>query len=49
MTNRPERLPAPPSPEPAGFPDADELAILRAWYSGLPVRQAVARYLPARP
>ncbi|WP_028223509.1 site-specific integrase [Paraburkholderia oxyphila] len=48
MTNRPARLPAPPSTEPAGFPDADELAMLRAWYSGLPVRQAVARYLPAR-
>ncbi|QBR03927.1 site-specific integrase [Paraburkholderia pallida] len=48
MTNRPDRLPAPPSPEPAGFPDADELAMLRAWHSGLSVRQAVARYLPAR-
>ncbi|SDD16589.1 site-specific integrase [Paraburkholderia lycopersici] len=34
--------------EPPGFPDADELAVLRAWYAGLPVRQAVARYLPAR-
>ncbi|WP_421042983.1 phage integrase family protein [Paraburkholderia sp. A2RI-6] len=42
------RVPAPPAPEPAGFPDADELAMLRAWYSGLAVRQAVARYLPAR-
>ncbi|CAB3807636.1 Tyrosine recombinase XerC [Paraburkholderia caffeinitolerans] len=40
--------PAPASPEPTGFPDADELAMLRAWYSGLAVRQAVARYLPAR-
>jgi site-specific recombinase XerD len=35
------------SSEADGFPDADELAVLRAWYSGLPVRQAVARYLPA--
>lgn len=34
--------------EPAGFPDADELAMLRAWYAGLPVRQAVVRYLPSR-
>ncbi|WP_420800189.1 phage integrase family protein [Paraburkholderia tagetis] len=42
------RVPAPPAPEPAGFPDADELAMLRAWYSGLAVRQAVARYLPGR-
>lgn len=32
----------------AGFPDADELAALRAWYAGMPVRQAVERYLPAR-
>ena len=32
--------------EPPGFPDADELAVLRAWYAGLAVRQAVARYLP---
>ncbi|ACC76536.1 phage integrase family protein (plasmid) [Paraburkholderia phymatum STM815] len=30
-----------------GFPDADELAVLRAWYAGVSVRQAVARYLPA--
>ncbi|CAD6560742.1 phage integrase family protein [Paraburkholderia sabiae] len=33
--------------EPAGFPDADELAVLRAWYAGVPVRQAVERYLPS--
>jgi len=30
---------------PVGFPSADELAALRAWYSGLPARQAVVRYL----
>ena len=33
---------------PRGFPDADGLAALRAWYAGLAVREAVARYLPAR-
>ena len=33
---------------PAGFPDADELAVLRAWYAGMPVRKAVERYLPQR-
>jgi len=31
--------------EPAGFPGADELAALRAWYEGLGARDAVARYL----
>ncbi|MFM0213893.1 site-specific integrase [Paraburkholderia sediminicola] len=36
-----------PEPHPADFPDADELAMLRAWYAGMPVRQAVERYLPA--
>ncbi len=43
-------LPPPPDPEtlPAGFPDADELAALRAWYAGMPVRKAVERYLPER-
>ncbi|WP_246024949.1 site-specific integrase [Paraburkholderia dinghuensis] len=48
---RPDPLSAPaasPTPaEPRGFPDAGELAMLRAWYAGVPVRQAVARYLPA--
>ena len=40
-------LPSPASTAtPTGFPDADELALLRAWYEGLPTRQAVARYLP---
>jgi site-specific recombinase XerD len=29
------------------FPDADALAALRAWYAGLPVRDAVERYLSA--
>ncbi len=38
---------APALAVPPGFPNADELAVLRAWYAGLPVRQAVARYLPA--
>ncbi len=47
MKTRPARLPAPSLDEPAGFPDADELAVLRAWYAGVPVRQAVARYLPS--
>ncbi|WP_176050998.1 site-specific integrase [Burkholderia sp. BCC1644] len=46
------RLISPPSPDsapaPAGFPDADELAALRAWYAGMTVRQAVERYLPDR-
>jgi hypothetical protein len=39
-----------PSPEPRSvdFPDADELATLRAWYAGMPVRKAVERYLPQR-
>lgn len=30
---------------PDGLPDAAELAALRAWYEGLPARDAVARYL----
>lgn len=30
---------------PEGFPDAAALAALRAWYEGLPARDAVARYL----
>lgn len=47
MKSRPIPLPAPAPSSSAGFPDADELAVLRAWYEGLPVRQAVARYLPA--
>ena len=39
--------PPPPAAVLPGFPAADELAVLRAWYEGLPVRQAVARYLPS--
>ncbi|MBN3855050.1 tyrosine-type recombinase/integrase [Paraburkholderia sp. Ac-20340] len=39
--------PAAASVEPPGFPDADELAVLRAWYAGLAVRAAVERYLPS--
>jgi site-specific recombinase XerD len=44
------RLTSTPSPEshPVEFPDADELAMLRAWYAGMPVRKAVERYLPDR-
>ena len=34
------------APNPTGFPDADELAMLRAWYAGMPVRKTVERYLP---
>ncbi|XUW93808.1 site-specific integrase (plasmid) [Burkholderia sp. M6-3] len=30
------------------FPDADELAALRAWYAGLSSREAVGRYLPRK-
>lgn len=48
MKTRLVQAPAQPSTEPRGFPDADELAMLRAWYAGLPVREAVERYLPSR-
>ncbi|MBN3789593.1 site-specific integrase [Burkholderia sp. Ac-20353] len=47
MHPSPTPLPRPDS-APSGFPDADELAALRAWYAGLAIRQAVARYLPER-
>jgi site-specific recombinase XerD len=47
MAKRPTLDMAPIYTRSPGFPDADELAVLRAWYEGLPVRQAVARYLPA--
>ncbi len=40
-------LSAPAHAEPPGFPEPGELAALRAWYAGLPVRQAVERYLPS--
>ncbi|TKC88747.1 integrase [Trinickia terrae] len=39
---------SPAAAPPAGFPAADELAALRAWYAGLSKREAVARYLPDR-
>ncbi len=42
-------LPADPSVSaPIGFPDAAELAVLRAWHAGLPARGAVERYLGGR-
>ncbi|WP_321894855.1 site-specific integrase [Paraburkholderia heleia] len=47
MKTRHAPLPASYPAEPAGFPDADELAMLRAWYAGLAVRPAVERYLPS--
>ncbi|HKT92773.1 MAG TPA: site-specific integrase [Paraburkholderia sp.] len=47
MKTRLTPLPAPASSEAPGFPDADELAMLRAWYAGLAVRSAVERYLPS--
>lgn len=33
---------------PPGFPDEASLAALRAWYEGLPARDAVARYLDGK-
>jgi hypothetical protein len=33
---------------PTSFRGADAIVALRAWYAGLAVREAVARYLPAR-
>ncbi|WP_027821034.1 site-specific integrase [Paraburkholderia bannensis] len=50
MKTRHTSLPAPADPvvhEPTGFPDAAELAVLRAWYAGVAVRPAVERYLPS--
>ncbi|MGF6920984.1 phage integrase family protein [Paraburkholderia sp. 40] len=47
MKTRHTPIPSLPAPAPARLPNADELAVLRAWYAGLPARQAVARYLPA--
>jgi hypothetical protein len=46
MTTRHTPLPSPHADAPPGFPIADELAVLRAWYAGLPVREAVKRYQP---
>lgn len=53
MKTRHTALPAPSAPiapdahETSGFPDAAELAALRAWYAGVAVRAAVERYLPS--
>jgi site-specific recombinase XerD len=47
MKTRLTPLPSPRADEPPHFPAADELAVLRAWYAGLPVREAVERYQPA--
>ncbi|MEQ0777777.1 integrase, partial [Paraburkholderia tropica] len=50
MKTRHTALPAPAdpdTPESSGFPDAAELAALRAWYAGVAVRAAVERYLPS--
>lgn len=47
MKTRHTLLPAPDTREPASFPGADELAVLRAWYAGVAVRQAVERYRPS--
>ncbi|WP_321788088.1 site-specific integrase [Paraburkholderia sp. J94] len=50
MKTRQTALPAPSRPDdhnPSGFPDAAELAALRAWYAGVAVRAAVERYLPS--
>ncbi|MGF6736169.1 hypothetical protein OKW50_008342 [Paraburkholderia youngii] len=47
MKTRLPPLPSPHAAEPPRFPAADELAVLRAWYAGLPVREAVERYQPA--
>ena len=33
---------------PSDFPDAAELAVLRAWHAGLSTREAVERYLGER-
>ena len=39
-------FPSDSAPTPDGFPDADSLAALHAWYVGLPAREAIKRYLP---
>jgi hypothetical protein len=38
--------PSAPASTPDGFPDAHSLAALRAWYAGLPAREAITRYVP---
>ena len=47
MTTRHTPLPSSHADDPPRFPAADELAVLRAWYAGLSVREAVARYQPS--
>ncbi|WP_322049222.1 site-specific integrase [Paraburkholderia sp. J67] len=47
MKTRHTTVPAPAPSDAPGFPDANELAMLRAWYAGVAVRPAVERYLPA--
>ncbi|MBB3259278.1 site-specific recombinase XerD [Paraburkholderia bannensis] len=47
MKTRHTALSAPVTLEQSGFPDAAELAVLRAWYAGVAVRPAVERYLPS--
>ncbi|MGF6734662.1 site-specific recombinase XerD [Paraburkholderia youngii] len=47
MKTRLTPLRSPRSDNPPGFPAADELAVLRVWYAGLSVREAVERYQPA--
>ncbi|MGF6441143.1 phage integrase family protein [Paraburkholderia youngii] len=47
MKTRLPPLPSRHAAEPPCFPATDELAVLRAWYAGLPVREAVKRYQPA--
>ncbi|CAN7774475.1 site-specific integrase [Cupriavidus necator] len=41
-------LNAPEPTPPSGFPEAASLTALRAWYEGLPARDAVVRYLGER-
>lgn len=47
MKTRRASIPSPQPDDPPRFPAADELAVLRAWYAGLPVREAVERYQSA--
>ncbi|MBN3728192.1 integrase, partial [Burkholderia sp. Ac-20379] len=53
MTSRPPPTASHPassleSSASSAFPDADELAMLRAWYEGMSVRGAAERYLGDR-
>ncbi|MPW11564.1 integrase, partial [Paraburkholderia sp. CNPSo 3155] len=47
MKTRRASIASPQAGDPPRFPAADELAVLRAWYAGLPVREAVERYQSA--